>query len=137
MRLTIAVALLAPALFGLSCGSGAGKIAPTLVRSEDEEAIRRIALERIDRFNTTHEPPRAGSFTPDADFVNVYGMWRRGPAEIESRQGARMETVLKEAKITLLDLRIRFIRPDVAIAHQLHEMSGMLNADGTRMPPHH
>lgn len=46
-----------------------------------------------------------------------------------------METVLKEAKITLLDLRIRFIRPDVAIVHELHEMSGMLNDDGEKMPP--
>jgi hypothetical protein len=61
-------------------------------------------------------------------------MWRRGPAEIESRQKERMETVLKNAKITLLDLRIRFIRPDVAIVHETHEMSGMLSDDGKTMP---
>lgn len=92
-------------------------------------------MERIERFNR-HETPQAGEFTPDADFVNVYGMWRRGPAEIESRQKERMETVLKEAKITLLELRIRFVRPDVAIVHQTHETSGMLSAAGEKMPPH-
>ncbi len=113
-----------------------GEGAQAANRSEDENAIRRICLERIERFNDKHEPPLGADFTPDADFVNVYGMWRKGRAEIEARQKERMETVLKEAKITLLDLRIRFIRPDVAIAHQTHEMSGMLNPEGQKMPPH-
>lgn len=105
-------------------------------RSEDEEAIRRICLERIERFNSKHEPPLARDFTSDADFVNVYGMWRKGAAEIEARQKERMDTVLKEAKMTLLDLRVRFVRPDVAIVHQTHEMSGMLSSEGRKMPPH-
>lgn len=51
-------------------------------------------------------------------------------------KGERMATVLKEAKIALIDLRIRFLRPDVALAHELHEMNGMLTEDGQRMPPH-
>lgn len=105
------------------------------MRPGDKEAIERIILERIESFNR-HEPPRAGSFTPDADFVNVYGMWRRGAAEIESRQKERMETVLKDANITLLDLHIRFIRPDVAVVHELHELRGMRNNDGGQVPPH-
>lgn len=33
-----------------------------------------------------------------------------------------METVLKDAKITLRDLQIRLLRPDVAIVHQ-HDRS--------------
>lgn len=109
---------------------------PAWASSEDEEAIRKICLDRIERFNTLHEPPQGAHFTADADFVNVYGMWRRGAAEIERGQGERMKTVLKNAKITLEDLRIRFIKPDVAIVHQLHEMSGMLTPKGETMPPH-
>src|SRR5713226_4036707 len=137
MTKRIAMAILAMAVGGVLRGSEAGgEVAQTANRSEDENAIRRICLERIERFNNKHEPPLAAEFTPDADFVNVYGMWRKGPAEIEARQKERMETVLKDAKITLLDLRIRFIRPDVAIVHELHEMSGMLNDDGEKMPPH-
>jgi uncharacterized protein (TIGR02246 family) len=137
MTKRIVIAILAMAVGGILRGSEAvGEVAQTANRSEDETAIRRICLERIEGFNNKHEPPLATEFTPDADFVNVYGMWRKGPAEIEARQKDRMETVLKEAKITLLDLRIRFIRPDVAIAHQTHEMSRMLNAEGQQMPPH-
>jgi uncharacterized protein (TIGR02246 family) len=132
---TLAIAILATVYFGLLSCSSPSETTQTQIRSEDEEAIRKILLERIESFNR-HEPPSAASFTPDADFVNVYGLWRKGSAEIESRQKERMDTVLKEAKITLLDLRIRFVRPDVAIAHQLHETSGTLNANGEKMPPH-
>jgi uncharacterized protein (TIGR02246 family) len=104
--------------------------------SEDEEAIRKIIAESIDRFNRMHLGPQAADYTADADFVNVYGTWRKGAAEIQSGQQQRMETVLKDAKITLLDLRIRFIRPDVAIAIQSHRMSGMRDPTGNTMPPH-
>ena len=136
MTTRFGMACLAIAVGGAFHGSASGAIAQTGARSEDENAIKRICLERIERFNDKHEPPLATDFTPDADFVNVYGMWRKGRAEIEARQGERMRTVLREARITLLDLRIRFIRPDVAIVHQTHEMSGMLNPDGQLMPPH-
>ena len=132
---TLAIAILTTVFFGLLACSSASETTQSQIRSEDEAAIRKILLERIESFNR-HEPPPSASFTPDADFVNVYGMWRKGAVEIESRQKERMDTVLKEAKINLLDLRIRFIKPDVAIAHQLHETSGILNANGEKMPPH-
>ena len=112
-----------------------GEEAQAQSHSNDEEIIRRFLLQRIEAFNR-HEGPQAAVYTSDADFVNVYGMWRKGSAEIEGRQKERMRTVLKDAKITLIDLRIRFIRPDVAIVHQSHEMSGMLDSEGKTMSPH-
>ncbi|MGQ0384262.1 MAG: SgcJ/EcaC family oxidoreductase [Gammaproteobacteria bacterium] len=115
--------------------AAAAMFSPALRASDDAQAIRRICLERIEAFNR-HEPPRSGEFTQDADFVNIHGMWRKGPAEIEKRQGERMETVLREARISLLELEVRFVRPDVAIVHQKHEMSGMLGPEGDRLPPH-
>ena len=128
---TIAIVLLAIAFFG----SGTRGMAQANTGSRDDKAIRRLILERIESFNKKHEAPQAAAFTQDADFVNVYGMWRKGPAEIEGRQGERMKTVLKDAKITLQDLRIRFIRPDVAIVHETHELSRMRNDKGETIPP--
>jgi uncharacterized protein (TIGR02246 family) len=127
---TMAAAMLAAAFL---CPADAA--AQARKHSKDEAAIRRFLLERVEAFNR-HEGPQAAVYTPDADFVNVYGMWRRGPAEIEGRQKERMGTVLRDAKITLIDLRIRFIRPDIAVVHQKHEMSGMLDSEGKTMPPH-
>lgn len=116
--------------------SASSEQSPTQRLSEDEEAIRKIVVESLDQFNRLHLGPQAADYTADADFVNVYGTWRKGAAEIQSGQQQRMETVLKDAKITLLDLSIRFIRPDVAIAIQSHRMSGMRDPAGNTMPPH-
>ena len=99
---------------------------------EDEEAIRRVIVDMTDAFNR-HEPD-ASLFTNDADFVNVNGTWLRGAADIEQGRKGRFATVLKEARINLLDIRIRFIRPDVAIAHVTNETSGMVIPGGQRLP---
>ncbi len=136
MTRIVAIVILAMVCASVPPGPEAGETAQAQVRADDEETIKRICLERIERFNRLREAPLKADFTPDADFVNVYGMWRKGTAEIERGQKERMETVLKDAKITLIDLRIRFIKPDVAIVHQTHDMSGMLTSNGEKMPPH-
>jgi len=101
---------------------------------KDEQAIRKVILDGIGAFNRHDAKAGTVFFTEDADFVTVYGKWSRGAAEIERSRKERFETALKEAKITLLDLRVRFIKPDVAIAHETHELSGMLGPQGERMP---
>jgi uncharacterized protein (TIGR02246 family) len=135
MNRAMALTILMGLCLGAAGAFAADAPTPVAGSAEAEAAIRKIVLARIDSFNR-HEAPVAGSFTADADFVNIYGMWRKGPAEIEGRQGERMKTVLKNAQITLVNLRIRFIRPDVAIVHETHVMKGMLSASGEQMPPH-
>ena len=134
MTKRIAMAIVALAVSSAFARSEAGADgAQTADRAEDENAIRRICLERIERLNRGHEPPRAAEFTPDADFVNVYGMWRKGSAEIERAPRGTHADSSQGAKMTLLDLRVRFVRPDVAVVHRLRT-SGMLSPDGQRMP---
>lgn len=120
------------AVCSLGCAATTGTLRQD--RAEDERAIRKIILDRVESFNR-HEPPRSSAFTSDADFVNVHGLWRKGAVEIESRQKERMDTVLREAKITLQNVIVRFIRPDVAVVHELHEMSGMSGETGETLPP--
>jgi uncharacterized protein (TIGR02246 family) len=59
----------------------------------------------------------------------------KGVDEIRSGQNEHGLTRLKDAQITLLERDIRFIRPDVAIVHQLHVLSGKRHPDGTPLPP--
>ncbi len=99
----------------------------------DEDAIRAIALGVIERFNK-HEASPPSSYTQDADFVNVYGVWMRGATEIQRGRKSENAVVLKDAKITLLDLNIRFIRSDVAIVHQTHDLSGKRTSSGDPLP---
>jgi len=117
------------AIVGLAVGCATSERVAMQGHREDEEAIKRVIMDMTDAFNR-HEPD-ASLFTNDADFVNVNGTWLRGAAEIEQGRKVRFETVLKEARIKPLAIRIRFIRPDVAIAHVRRVA---LSADGEQFP---
>src|SRR5262244_1799778 len=101
--------------------------------SEDEQAIREVIAAMDDAFNA-HKPD-VSRFTRDADFVNVNGTWLKGASDIERGRRAAFETRLKHARTTSLDVRIRFIRPDVAIVHVTSETDGITTADGHELPP--
>ena len=102
-------------------------------RLDDEEAIKRVIVAMDDAFNS-HKPDGA-LFTQDADFVNVNGTWLNGAAQIESGRRTAFDTRLKNAHTKSLEVRIRFIRPDVAIAHITSETAGITTADGRELPP--
>jgi uncharacterized protein (TIGR02246 family) len=60
----------------------------------------------------------------------------KGVAEIETGLARVFETRGRAAKLKTLDIDVRFIRPDVALAHVTNEMSGVTAADGRVLPPH-
>ena len=99
----------------------------------DEEAIKRVIVAMDDAFNS-HKPDSA-LFTQDADFVNVNGTWLKGAAAIESGRRTAFDTRLKNAHTKSLEVRIRFIRPDVAIVHVISETAGITTTDGRELPP--
>ncbi len=49
---------------------------------------------------------------------------------------AIFETRGRRATLKTLDVTVRFIRPDVALAHVTNEMSGVTSADGQQLPAH-
>jgi uncharacterized protein (TIGR02246 family) len=103
---------------------------------EDEASIRAIMVKMIDAFNRHDAKGSSQFYAPDADSVNVAGQLTRGPAEIEKFSAAAHSTRLKEATIKTLNVTIRFIRPDVAIVRETHEMSGFRGPDGATVPPY-
>jgi uncharacterized protein (TIGR02246 family) len=66
----------------------------------------------------------------------VRGESMTGTAEIERGLAAIFASRASSAKLTALDVSIRFIRPDVAIAHVRSEMSGLTSPSGEELPPH-
>lgn len=134
MKRNLAITVPAIIVFSLSLTFTVGESALAQGNQKDEEAIRKVILDGIEAFNRHDAKAGTVFFTEDADFVTVYGRWSRGAAEIERSRKERFETALKEAKIKLLDLRVRFIKPDVAIAHETHELSGMSGPKGEKMP---
>ena len=102
----------------------------------DEDAIRAVIVETIEGFNA-HDARRATqAYMPDSDLVTVRGDALQGKAEIERRLTELFVTRGKHAIQAMLDVRIRFIRDDVALAHVGIELNGVVAPDGQTLPPH-
>jgi len=102
----------------------------------DEAAIHHAVEAMTTAFNTRDDQATAYVTTPDADFVTVTGNWSTSTADYLAARRARFASTLKNASIRVIDTKIRFVRPDVALVHVTHEIRGMLNSDGKELPPH-
>ena len=129
---TLALAVLAVLASNFLASSGhtvAGKNVQASVNPE-EAAVRKFVLEEIERWNS-NGPLDAERYTTDSDYVDVNGAWLKGFA---ARKNKSNSARLRNSRITLIDLHIRFVRPDVAIVHQTHDMSGKRGPNGEELP---
>jgi uncharacterized protein (TIGR02246 family) len=83
-------------------------------KGADEDAIR--ALFDIQGQAWTKGDPElfASAFAPDATFINIRAVTLRGREEIAAHHKQLWATVYKGADVRLGEVRIHFIRPDVA-----------------------
>jgi len=103
---------------------------------KDEEQIRSVIVEMTEGFNKHDARAASQMYTADADFVTVRGDRAKGASELERRLGTIFATRAKEATLRTLDSTVRFVAPDVAVAHVTNELSGIVRPDGQRLPPH-
>ena len=103
---------------------------------EDEAAIREAVATMTTAFNTRDDQATAGLTTTDADFVTVTGAWSKSSADYLAARRARFATALKNASIRVIDIKIRFLRADVALAHVTQEVRGMSDDHEKELPPH-
>lgn len=94
-------------------------------RSTDEAAIREAVQMRQQLAWNQHDAKAyAALFTEDGDVVNVVGWWWRGRAEIEKKLTDAFAFVFRGSALTIQHVGIRFLAPDVAVAHAYWTMSG-------------
>jgi uncharacterized protein (TIGR02246 family) len=103
---------------------------------EDEQAIRKVIVEMTEGFNKHDARASTRMYTPDADLITVRGERFRGTTEFEKGLAAIFTTRAREATHRTLNVSVRFVRPDVALAHVTNELSGLIAPDGGRPPPH-
>lgn len=132
-RFTVAIAALA-VISALACAGNPGP--PAGGTREDEEAIRQVIVDMTEGFN--HHDARASTrmYTSEADLITVRGERFRGTTEFEKGLGSIFATRAREATLRTIDTSVRFVRPDVALAHVTNELSGLIAPDGQRSPPH-
>ena len=71
----------------------------------------------------------------DVDFISVAGVWQKSRNELEQFLAELHQTQFKESVWTTKNTGVKFIKPDVAVAHVEWEMKGDKDPDGTPRPP--
>ena len=103
-------------------------------RAADEAAIRDLQARQAEAWNRHDAKAYAALFAPDGDVVNVVGWWWKGPAEIERKLTAAYAFVFKDSALTITSVDVRFLTPEIAIAHVLWTMTGARTPPGAPEP---
>jgi len=116
--------------------SGATGNAQGVADPAEVDAIKALMAQTTETFNQHDAKAWARLCTPDAQLVTVRGESMKGISEIEKGLAAIFESRARRAILKTLDISVRFIRPDVALAHVTNEMSGILSPEGQPLPSH-
>lgn len=76
----------------------------------------------------------ADLFAPDAEFVNVVGLWWKGRDEIKKAHEFSHATMFKNSHLTISDVSIRFPAEAIAIARCRWALEGHVSPEGKRLP---
>ena len=110
--LVVCLAILTPALlFSQTQGRGNDEN-----KAKDEALIRKLLSQSEERWNKHDAEALAALQAKDIDHINTSGGWSKGREEIRKLWAQLFETRFKE-DITEVKLeKIRFLKPDVAVA---------------------
>jgi uncharacterized protein (TIGR02246 family) len=100
----------------------------------DEQAVHAVGSQVIETWNV-HDMKTFGElFSDDAEFVNVSGMWWTGRERIQAEHEATHATVFRQSRLSARNMRVKFLRPDVASLHVLWELTGLALPNGQALP---
>ena len=99
------------------------------INAKEEAAVRGVVSNFAESWNRPGMPGFSDLFTDDADFVVITGKWLKGRTEIVSYHKNLLETLYKGSHLAPDAVTIRFLHPDVAVAHADWEVS--YTKDGT------
>jgi len=101
---------------------------------EDDAAIRLVQSRQADAWNSHDAAAYASLFTLDGDVINVVGWWWRGRAETENKLRAAFALVFRDSKLTITDVQVKFLTPEIAVAHVRWTMEGAKTPTGIPEP---
>ncbi|HEV2763011.1 MAG TPA: SgcJ/EcaC family oxidoreductase [Pyrinomonadaceae bacterium] len=106
-------------LFVLSCTlpARAQEPKPDPARAGDEAAVRENVKSMETGWNTKSGATFAKPFAEDADYVIVNGTHIQGKTAIDKGHQQIFDTIYKNSTLALTVKQVRFLRPDVALAH--------------------
>jgi uncharacterized protein (TIGR02246 family) len=102
--------------------------------SHDEEAIRQKVEQFAETWNQHDMSTFASLFTKNSDCVTLGGDWLRGQDEIKKDMVKDHATVFRESQLMINAVGVRFLRPDIAVAHVTWELTGLPGRDFQKLP---
>jgi uncharacterized protein (TIGR02246 family) len=113
-------------------------VSPTsATQADDEAAIREIQARWDDAWNRHDVKALSALVAEDVRFVNVAGQVLTGRGQFEGLQTRTHAMQFKESVRTVSGTEIKFLTPDIAVAHISWGMRGDKDADGTPRQPRH
>ena len=94
-------------------------------QQDDVAAIRQIQALQAAAWNQHDARAFASLFAEDGDAVNVLGWWWKGRPEIERKIREGFEFVFAQSKLTITDVDVRILGPNMAVAHVRWTMAGV------------
>jgi uncharacterized protein (TIGR02246 family) len=104
-------------------------------QAADEAAIRDIQARWDDAWNRHDVQALSALVADDVRFVNVAGQVLKSRAEFQQLQTRTHAMQFKESVRTVTATQIKFITPEIAIAHVSWGMRGDRDPDGTARQP--
>ena len=101
----------------------------------DRQAIRAVMDRFMDAWNRHDAKAFAAVFAEDADFTNWRGEGASGRSKIEEFHAPMFRTIFKNSHQSYVDIKVRFVRPDVGAVDVRWEMTGATDAQGSPRPP--
>jgi uncharacterized protein (TIGR02246 family) len=98
-------------------------------QDRDESEIRAVQTRQAQAWNGHDARAYADLFEDDGEVVNVVGWWWKGRAEIEGKLTSAFASVFRESTLTITEVEVRFLTPEIAVAHVRWTMTG------ARTPP--
>ena len=106
-------------------------------KEADQKAIRDVMDRFIDAWNGHDAHAFAAVFAEDADFTNVLGIGASGRSKIEEFHAPVFATIFKNSHQKYDDIKIRFIRDDIAAVDVHWQMTGATDPQGNPWPDRH
>lgn len=105
----------------------------TAIAPEDEASIT-VLIQAFERIWNEHEICKLEAlFTPDADWINIVGMWWRGRAQIIRALDTFHRSIFRSHNMRLVDVDIRMITSEVAIATETQSTDAFKTPDGNEI----
>jgi uncharacterized protein (TIGR02246 family) len=101
---------------------------------QDEAEIRNVEKQQQEAWNHHDAKAYANLFTEDGEVVNVVGWWWRGKAEIEKKLTDAYAFVFRESALTISDVQVKFLTPEIVVAHVKWTMVGARTPKGIPEP---